>query len=54
MYKIKFVKKKEGEGGKKRKRNLPPQCMRVSLQEMPPHGTFSISIFMSLEFSVKI
>jgi hypothetical protein len=45
--------KKKGRGGKKKK-NLPAACMIVSLQEMPPHGTFSISIFMSLEFSVKI
>jgi hypothetical protein len=52
-----FKKKKrerEREGGKKRIRNLPPACMTVSLHEMPPHETFSINIFMSLEFSVKI
>jgi hypothetical protein len=50
---LKKKKKRQREKGGK-KRNLPPACMRVSLHEIPPHGTFSTSIFMSLEFFVKI
>jgi hypothetical protein len=38
IYNNNFIKKKKKkEKGEKRKINLPPACMTVSLHEMPPH-----------------
>jgi hypothetical protein len=53
-YDYDFVNVQTSQSNVTNKISLPAACMSVSLQVMPPHETFSTSIFISSELFVKI